>query len=181
MLKITTNQSILKSIPDQRIDHTSSVSKDQKEKITQKDRFGQKAFVFSEDEKKMIQKLKARDREVRTHEQQHKAVAGPYARSMSFSYQTGPDGRQYAIGGQVQLDTSEIPDDPKATIEKLKQIKRAALAPAKPSAKDRQVAAESDREIVKQQTELNEQNRKKMESAYDKSEDFYKRAVNIYI
>ncbi len=123
-------------------------------------------FELSDEEKKIIQEMKARDREVRVHEQQHQAAAGQYARGMSFDYQVGPDNKRYAVGGQVNLDTSEIPGDPGKTIEKMKQIKRAALAPAQPSAKDRQVAAESDREIMAQQAEIVKQKRKEAIEAY---------------
>ncbi len=132
-------------------------------------------FELSDEEKKIIQKLKARDREVRVHEQQHRAVAGQYARGMSFEYQVGPDNKRYAVGGEVNLDTSEIPGDPEKTIEKMKQIKRAALAPAQPSAKDRQVAAESDREIMQQQAEIAKQKREEAIEAYT---DFDRMNVN---
>ena len=68
---------------------------------------------LSPGEKKQVQKLKNRDREVRAHEAAHLAAAGPYAtRGASFSYQKGPDGRQYAVGGEVGIDSSEVPNDP---------------------------------------------------------------------
>ena len=180
---VSSDISIVSSIPDNKInDLQPSIQKIRKEKGN-KEKFDQDAFKLSESEKKTIQKLKERDREVRIHEQQHKTVAGQYAEGMSFSYQTGPDGSQYAIGGQVQLDTSPIPDDPEATIEKMKQIKRAALAPSKPSAKDRQVAAESDHEIVRQYVEVekdkNDKN-DKAEQAYSQTNDQKRNSVNIY-
>src|SRR5712692_3393491 len=59
------------------------------------------------------------DRHVRSHEQAHLAAAGQYARGgPSYQYQTGPDGKQYAIGGEVSIDTSPIPGDPAATAQK---------------------------------------------------------------
>jgi hypothetical protein len=99
----------------------------------------------SETEKKeRIEKLKARDREVRTHEQAHKVAAGPYAvGGPSLQYTIGPDGRLYAVGGEVKLDTSEVPNNPEATIKKAQTLRRAALAPAEISAQDRQVATEA--------------------------------------
>lgn len=97
---------------------------------------------FSEEELRQVQDLKARDREVRAHEQAHAAAAGSLARGgPSFSRQRGPDGRWYAVGGEVQIDTSAVPGDPHATLQKALQIQRAALAPASPSAQDRAVAA----------------------------------------
>jgi len=87
-------------------------------------------------------KLKSRDQEVRRHEQAHLAAAGGLAAGgASFSYKTGPDGKRYAVGGEVNIDTSPVPGDPNATIHKAQQIRRAALAPADPSPQDRTVAA----------------------------------------
>jgi hypothetical protein len=63
----------------------------------------------------------------------------------SFSYQRGPDGRFYAVGGEVSIDTSPVPGDPQATASKAEQIQRAALAPAQPSGQDRAVAAQAAR------------------------------------
>jgi hypothetical protein len=91
-----------------------------------------------------LQELKQRDREVRQHEQAHVAAGGAYVRGgASFSYQRGPDGRQYATGGEVQIDTSPISGDPEATIRKMQTVQRAALAPAEPSPQDRRVAADA--------------------------------------
>ncbi|MCB1876556.1 MAG: hypothetical protein KDH88_11335 [Chromatiales bacterium] len=99
---------------------------------------------LSDQEKKQLDELKARDREVRAHEAAHQAAAGGYARGgPSFSYQRGPDGKQYAIGGEVQIDTSAVPGDPEATLRKAQIIRRAALAPAEPSPQDRSIAAEA--------------------------------------
>jgi hypothetical protein len=93
------------------------------------------------------------DRHVRSHEQAHLAAAGPYARGgASYQYQTGPDGRQYAVGGEVSIDTSPIPGDPAATAQKARVIQAAANAPADPSTQDRQVAASAAR--MEQQAEL---------------------------
>ncbi|MFQ5715862.1 MAG: putative metalloprotease CJM1_0395 family protein [Nitrospinales bacterium] len=96
------------------------------------------------EEKKEVERLKSRDREVRAHEQAHKAAAGPIATGgPTFEFKQGPDGRQYAVEGEVQLDVSETPNNPEAAIRKAQIIRRAALAPAEPSAQDRRVAAEA--------------------------------------
>ncbi len=99
---------------------------------------------LSEDEKAEVEKLRTRDREVRAHEAAHKAAAGSYARgSAQFSFEDGPDGRRYAVGGEVSIDTSKISGDPEATIRKAQTIRRAANAPAQPSGQDRSVAAQA--------------------------------------
>ena len=99
---------------------------------------------LTDDERRILNQLKARDAEVRAHEAAHLAAAGPYANGApTYEYQTGPDGRQYATGGEVSIDSSPVPGDPEATARKAQTIKRAALAPREPSGQDRQVAAQA--------------------------------------
>lgn len=91
-----------------------------------------------------IQQLAAGDREVRAHEQAHVVAGGSLVTSgPSYSYQVGPDGRRYAIGGEVGIDTSPVRGDPEATLDKAQRIIAAALAPAQPSAQDLSVAAQA--------------------------------------
>ena len=98
---------------------------------------------LSEQEIEQVRDLAARDREVRAHEQAHASVGGRYASAPSYTFQRGPDGRQYAVGGEVSIDISPVAGDPEATIAKAQIVRRAALAPAEPSAQDRSVAAEA--------------------------------------
>jgi hypothetical protein len=95
---------------------------------------------LTEEEKEVVEKLKARDQEVRAHESAHAAAGGQYAGAPTFSYQQGPDGRRYAIGGEVSIDLSPG-GTPEETARKADQIRAAALAPADPSGQDRAVAA----------------------------------------
>jgi hypothetical protein len=89
-----------------------------------------------------VAQLAATDRHVRAHEQAHLAAAGPYATSAaSYTLVTGPDGQQYAVGGEVHLDASPILGDPQATIAKARVIEAAANAPVDPSPQDRAVAS----------------------------------------
>jgi len=111
---------------------------------------------LSEDERQAVEALKARDREVREHERAHAAAGAGLAGAPSFSFETGPDGRQYAVGGEVSIDASPVPGDPQATIAKMEQVKRAALAPAQPSAQDRAVAAQADAQIAAAHAEARE-------------------------
>ncbi len=101
-----------------------------------------------------IRELAARDREVRTHEQAHMSVGGQYAGSVSYTYERGPDGRMYAVGGEVPIDTAPVAGDPQATIDKMEQVRRAALAPAEPSSQDRSVAAQAAQLIAQARAEL---------------------------
>lgn len=104
-----------------------------------------------EDQKRRLQE---RDAEVRAHEMAHLAAAGGLARGgMSLVYQTGPDGRQYAVGGSVNIDTSKA-NTPEETIQKAQRIRAAALAPADPSSQDLQVAARASQMEAEARAEL---------------------------
>ncbi|MDX2197790.1 MAG: putative metalloprotease CJM1_0395 family protein [Phycisphaerae bacterium] len=110
------------------------------------------------EEQEQVQRLKTRDAEVRAHEQAHKAAAGSLAvGGPSYEFQRGPDGRQYAVGGEVQIDTSAVSGDAEATIRKMSQVIAAALAPAEPSGQDRAVAAAAAATRAQAQAELAEE------------------------
>ena len=70
------------------------------------------ASGLTEGERKQLKELKARDTEVRTHENAHQSSGGQLAGSPSYTYQTGPDGQRYAIGGEVSIDVSPEDDPP---------------------------------------------------------------------
>lgn len=106
---------------------------------------------YSQSELEVIQQLKSRDREVRAHEAAHAAVGGQYAGSPTYTYQRGPDGQRYAIGGEVSISISPVANDPEATVQKMEVVRRAALAPAQPSNQDRQVAQKA--QSLKQQAQ----------------------------
>jgi len=85
---------------------------------------------FDSSEQQDVQALKLREMEVKQHEQAHLTAAGQYARGgPTYEYKIGPDGQRYVLGGEVQIDTSPISDDPEATTEKARAIKKAAMAP----------------------------------------------------
>ena len=91
----------------------------------------------------LLSKLKSRDTEVRQHEQAHLAAAGGLATSgASYTYERGPNGVDYAIGGEVNIDTAPGAT-PEETIARARVIQAAALAPAEPSGADRAVAAQA--------------------------------------
>ena len=110
-------------------------------------------------EQRQVEKLKQRDRVVREHERAHATAGGNIAGSPSFTFVTGPDGKQYAVGGEVSIDVSPVPGNPQATIRKMEQVKRAALAPSNPSSQDRRVASQADAAILQAKQELAEQRR----------------------
>lgn len=110
---------------------------------------------LTDEEKKQIHELEKRDREVRAHEAAHQAASGGNARGgASYEYQAGPDGKQYAIGGHVDIDVSPVQGNPRATLQKAMTVQRAALAPADPSGQDRAVAAAAAQMAIEAQKEM---------------------------
>lgn len=109
---------------------------------------------LSNEEQAAVARLKQADREVRAHEQAHTSAGGPYVRgAAAYEYQKGPDGQQYAVAGEVSIDTSPA-DSPEATIAKMRIVQRAALAPVDPSPQDRSVASQAARVEAEAQREL---------------------------
>ncbi|GEA09757.1 putative metalloprotease CJM1_0395 family protein [Alteromonas sp. KUL49] len=114
-------------------------------------------------EQKQIESLKARDQEVRAHEQAHAATGGQYAGSPKYEYTTGPDNKRYVTGGEVSIDISEE-QTPEQTVRKMQQVRAAALAPAQPSAQDLKVAAEAAQKAFEARVELSEEKRESLAS-----------------
>lgn len=108
---------------------------------------------LSQEEKLQVAKLQKRDSEVKAHEAAHLASGAGLIRGLNYSYEKGPDGKQYAVGGEVMLDTSKG-KTPQETIQKSEQIKRAALAPSNPSSADLKIAANAEAMKNNAQSEL---------------------------
>ena len=89
----------------------------------------------SEEDEDLIRRLQARDREVRQHEQAHAAALGMYAGVISYTYQIGPDGHAYAIGGSTEIrgGSDASPEGERA---RARAIRTAASATSEPSAAD---------------------------------------------
>jgi hypothetical protein len=113
-----------------------------------------------------VANMKRRDTEVRVHEQAHVSVGGSLVRgAANFGYATGPDGQQYAVSGEVSIDASPVPDDPQATISKMAQVARAALAPAQPSGPDRAIASAAAKMEADARGQLSQQQMAKMQGS----------------
>lgn len=104
----------------------------------------QQSLQQSQAYQQVISELEARDQHVRAHERAHLSASGGYATGgASYTYQIGPDGRRYAVGGEVGIDTSPVSGDAEATVQKARIIQRAALAPSDPSSQDLRVHAQA--------------------------------------
>lgn len=107
----------------------------------------------AEQETAQIAQLKQRDAEVRSHEQAHASLGGQHAAAPQYEYINGPDGRRYAVEGEVSIDVSEA-TSPKETIDKMQQVKAAALAPAEPSTQDLRVASQASQKTIEARNEI---------------------------
>lgn len=124
---------------------------------------------LSESDQRVIAKLQERDRAVRAHELAHIAAgAGVVTSGATYTYETGPDGKRYANGGEVGIDVSpgRTPQD---TLRKAQQIRSSALAPADPSAQDRSIAARADQMATEARIALADGGGQKADAARSRS------------
>ncbi|MDH5435634.1 MAG: putative metalloprotease CJM1_0395 family protein [Gammaproteobacteria bacterium] len=131
--------------PDDKVDKTTQSGKQSTTAVPE----------LTSAEQRQIQQLSTRDRQVRAHEQAHLSAAGGIAKGgADYQYARGPDGKMYAIGGEVSIDSSKVAGDPEATLRKASQIRAAALAPAQPSAQDVAVASRAARMAAEARLEI---------------------------
>lgn len=119
----------------------SSIDKKELEKSTQEKTDitnGIDAKYDKKDYERVIDKFENLDAKIKTHEQAH-AAGAPTTAPISYTYQTGPDGKLYATGGHVRFDTS-IPDDPASAAVKLEKLQSASSAPDELSGADAAIA-----------------------------------------
>ncbi len=117
-------------------------------------------------EEQELAKLKNTDAEVKRHENAHKAMAaGLQTSGPNYEYETGPDGRKYAVAGDVNISYQKS-SDPEVNLKNAQKLKAAALAPAEPSAQDRSVARKADMEIAKAKQEILEEQQNKDKENY---------------
>ena len=146
------------TLPWRRVEATSATEE-------QRGRPAEQAQRLTPTEVRQVEQLKRRDREVRRHELSHKAIAGAYARGApSYAYRIGPDGRRYAVGGEVSIDSSKA-NDPRETLRKAEVIRRAAMAPAHPSMQDRQIALQASAMAAEARYELQLQEQREKATA----------------
>lgn len=118
-------------------DNTAARQSEQQQSTRQK--LAPKALT--PEQQQQVAELQQIDRTVRAHEQAHLSAGhGVITSAANFSYTYGPDGKRYAVGGEVGIDTS-AEKKPEANIDKGIRIQAAALAPKDPSPQDYRVAS----------------------------------------
>ena len=125
---------------------------------------------LSESEKQLVDDLAARDAEVRGHEATHQSVGAGITGGASYTYQQGPDGKMYAIGGEVSV-SMPTGGTPEETIQNAKKLAAAALAVGSPSPQDISVASSAKMMEVKARQEMSreEQNKSMGQDLYKNS------------
>lgn len=153
--------------------HDSREQKDSAEDSPRRDTEQQQQKQKEQQQSREVEQLKSIDREVKAHEAAHASAGGQLAGSPQLTFKTGPDGNRYAVAGEVSIDISKVANNPQATIAKMSQVQRAALAPADPSPQDLKVAALSSQIANQARVELNLERKEVAEAALqeaDKSE-----------
>jgi hypothetical protein len=123
---------------------------------------------LTQEEQAEVRELQKRDREVHAHEAAHRAAAGSLASGGNYTYTRGPDGRSYAVGGEVSIRMPST-DDPRERVRLAETVRRAALAPADPSPQDRQVAANASAMAAQARSEVQAVQREQMTENLDKA------------
>ena len=104
---------------------------------------------LSQDERRVVNELQARDTEVRAHEAAHQS-GGAATGGASYTYQQGPDGKMYAIGGEVSVSMGGG-STPEEIIRNAQAVIASAMAPASPSGQDFSVASSARVMMMKAQ------------------------------
>ena len=134
---------VVEEDPNSRAQHEARKLKHEQEgeeKKAQETKESARPQDLSEDEERLVNDLVSRDSEVRAHEAAHQAAGGGLTGAASYTYQQGPDGKMYAIGGEVSISmpTGSIPQE---TVKNARQVAAAALAAGSPSPQDFSVAS----------------------------------------
>ena len=140
-----------------RAQDTSRTANGDKQDTSQKTQSKSTNAELSAAELKQVEDLQRIDRKVQAHEMAHMAAgAGLVRGGPTYGYETGPDGRRYAVSGEVSIDGSPA-DTPERTVTKAARIQAAALAPADPSAQDRRVAASAEQMAMEARMQIAQQ------------------------
>jgi hypothetical protein len=112
------------------------------------------------EERAEVERLKARDAEIRTHGRARAAEAGGQTGSVVYSCRTGPDGNRYAVTSEVDVRLGVVSDNPEATLRNAEAVRQAILsAPGDHSDGDWTIAARAQQEADNARRELNRSTR----------------------
>jgi hypothetical protein len=155
--------------PKEKTEYEKLQAKDEDKKAKESEKSSTQAL--STEEKQITSELQARDTEVRAHEAAHQS-GGAATGAASYTYQKGPDGRMYAIGGEVPV-SMKSGSTPQETIANAQAVIASAMAPADPSGQDQAVAASAMMMITKAQQQLAQEKQNELIA-----KEVYKNAVD---
>jgi len=148
--------------------------KEQEEKKAEESKKSNDPEELSEDEERLVRDLSSRDSEVRAHEAAHQAAGGGMTGAASYTYQQGPDGRMYAIGGEVSISMPSG-STPEETIKNARTVAAAAMAAGDPSPQDFAVA--SSARLMEMQAQ--QQKTKEMQEEMEGKETYANEASSL--
>jgi hypothetical protein len=138
-------------------DDSAKKSKNSPQKMLQKEQekksAEESADKLSPDEERLLKDLHSRDSEVKAHEAAHQAAGGGMTGAASYTYQQGPDGKMYAIGGEVSI-SMKSGSSPEETAKNARQIIASAMAAGNPSPQDFAVASSAKVMEMKAQRQI---------------------------
>ncbi|PHQ66070.1 MAG: hypothetical protein COB99_00395 [Sulfurimonas sp.] len=129
--------------------HEKKLAKEEEKKAVEKSKSSDE---LSQDEKRLVTDLQSRDAEVKAHEAAHQS-GGASTGAATYTYQQGPDGKMYAIGGEVSV-SFQTGSTPQETIANAQAVIASALAPANPSGQDMAVASSAMVMMMKAQQQV---------------------------
>lgn len=139
---------------------TSNYTKKPDDKDTQEKETPPLENELTPDEERVVEELEARDAEVKAHEAAHQS-GGASTGGATYTYQKGPDGKMYAIGGEVPV-SFKTGSTPQETISNAQAVIASALAPADPSSQDMAVASSAMVMMMKAQQQLARESQEQM-------------------
>ncbi len=147
---------VVEDDPQSKSLHDAKKTAKEKEQAVEKSIAKEKAsdsHKLSQEQEQQVKELQSRDAEVKAHEAAHQAAAGGLAGAASYTYQQGPDGKMYAIGGEVPITTPSS-TSPEEALENARKVQAAATAPGEPSSQDMAVASSAAMMQVKAEQQL---------------------------
>lgn len=102
----------------------------------------------SPDSETEVRQMDDKSRKITNHENKHAAIlrdsgTGVADAKPQLTQKQGPDGRQYAVAGEVNTDLRPVPGNPKATEHKAEAVYRSAIGDTDRSESDNQAARQA--------------------------------------
>lgn len=121
---------------------------------------------LSPEQLQQLRELERQDQQVRTRDMAFIAAAGGAAGSYSVEYETGPDGRRYAVGADIKLDTSDGAT-PEQTLAKARALRAATMSARGESSTDASAAAKAVRMEAEAHAEIEREREAERQVAVD--------------